>query len=155
MGIASELYEDNKQIKKWIENNLYKFIPSKQRNVDTGMGVERTLAAINNLKDNYETSSFAPLIEVIEQMSNKEYQNHEKEMRIVADHLRAAIMMIADGVVPSNVERGYVLRRLIRRAIVYSRKLNINVDKPLTKTLAETVIDTYADYSELKEKESS
>ncbi|MEK6824531.1 MAG: HAD-IA family hydrolase, partial [Nanoarchaeota archaeon] len=152
LGIASELYEDNKQIKKWIENNLYKFIPSKQRNVDTGMGVERTLAAINNLKDNYETSSFAPLIEVIEQMSNKEYQNHEKEMRIVADHLRAAIMMIADGVVPSNVERGYVLRRLIRRAIVYSRKLNINVDKPLTKTLAETVIDTYADYSELKEK---
>ena len=148
---------------QWIEiwNNVFmeyektkegKYVEAKQYNVDTGMGVERTLAALNNLEDNYETDSFAPLIEVIEEMSEKDYQDNEKEMRIVADHVRAAAMMIADGVVPSNVEQGYVLRRLLRRAIVYSRKLGISLAKPLTKTMAETVMDSYEDYTELKEK---
>jgi len=152
LSIKSDLHQSNSRTKNFIENNSHRCVKARQKNVDTGMGVERTLAVINNIRDNYETDSFAPLIEVLEQMSNKEYQNHTKEMRIVADHLRAAVMMIAEGVVPSNVERGYVLRRLIRRAIVYSRKLNIDVGKPLTKTLAETVIDAYADYPELKEK---
>ena len=148
---------------RWVEiwNNVFmeyektkegKYVKAKQRNVDTGMGVERTLAALNNLEDNYETASFAHLIEVIEEMSEKEYQGNEKEMRIVADHLRAATMMIADGVTPSNTEQGYVLRRLLRRAIVYSRKLGIDSAKPLTKTMAETVMDSYEDYTELKEK---
>lgn len=148
---------------RWVEiwNNVFmeyektsqgKYIKAKQHNVDTGMGVERTLAALNNLEDNYETASFAPLIEVIEELSEKDYQGNEKEMRIVADHLRAATMMIADGVVPSNVEQGYVLRRLLRRAIVYSRKLGISSTKPLTKTMAETVMSSYEDYVELKEK---
>jgi alanyl-tRNA synthetase len=149
--------------KSWVEiwNNVFmeyektkdgKYIKAKQHNVDTGMGLERTLTALNSLKDNYETSSFTPLIEVLEEMSGKTYQDNEKEMRVVADHLRAAIMIIGDGIIPSNVEQGYVLRRLIRRAIVYSRKLGIDQDKPLSKTIAETVITTYPDYPELKEK---
>ncbi len=149
--------------KSWVEiwNNVFmeyektsdgKYIKAKQQNVDTGMGLERTLTALNSLKDNYETSSFTPLIEVLEEMSGKTYQDNEKEMRVIADHLRAAIMIIGDGVIPSNVEQGYVLRRLIRRAIVYSRKLGIEQSKPLSKTMADTVITTYPDYPELKEK---
>src|SRR3989338_798951 len=129
LSIKSDLHQSNSRTKNFIENNSHRCVKARQKNVDTGMGVERTLAVINNIRDNYETDSFAPLIEVLEQMSNKEYQNHTKEMRIVADHLRAAVMMIAEGVVPSNVERGYVLRRLIRRAIVYSRKLNIEIGR--------------------------
>lgn len=148
--------------KRWVEiwNNVFMeyektpagYMKAKQKNVDTGMGVERTLAALSNREDNYETSSFAPLIESIEELSDKEYQDYTREMRIIADHMRAATFMVADGVLPSNVERGYVLRRLLRRAIVYSRKLNIDATKPLTKILVEAVVDTYNSYPELKEK---
>lgn len=156
----------NPEDKRWVEiwNNVFmeyektadgRYIKAKQRNVDTGMGVERTLAALNNFQDNYETSSLAPLIEVLEELSDKSYQEHTKEMRIIADHLRAAAMMIADGVSPSNVERGYILRRLIRRAIVYSRRIGISVEKPLARTLAETIIDCYNDYPELEQKRKS
>src|SRR3989344_602068 len=147
----------NSEDKGWIEiwNNVFmeyektpqgKYIPLKQRNVDTGMGVERTLAALNNLEDNYKTPSFIPLIEAIEEISDKDYQDYKKEMRIIADHIRASVFLVADGVIPSNVERGYVLRRLLRRAIVYSRKISIPLEKSLTKTLAETCIGAYPDY---------
>lgn len=142
--------------KTWVEiwNNVFMeyekthqgYIKAKQKNVDTGMGVERTLAAINKLKDNYESSSFAPLVEILEDISGESYDSNKKEMRVIADHIRAATMMISDGVIPSNVERGYILRRLIRRALVYSRRLKIDPAKPLNKTLAETVIDTYPEY---------
>ena len=144
--LKAELYKDNKKIKEFINDNLYVFISLKQRNVDTGMGVERTLAALNNLEDNYETPSFIPLIEAIEEISDKDYQDYKKEMRIIADHIRASVFLVADGVIPSNVERGYVLRRLLRRAIVYSRKISIPLEKSLTKTLAETCIGAYPDY---------
>lgn len=149
--------------KEWVEiwNNVFmeyekkadgKYHKAKQKNVDTGMGVERTLAVINDLKDNYESQSFAPIIEALEELSEKEYSDYQKEMRIVADHIRAATMLIADGVLPSNVGQGYILRRLIRRAIVYSRKLSISQDKPLNKILAETVIDLFPEYKDLAGK---
>lgn len=146
LGILSKHYTDIKSIKKFIEDNLYVLIPLKQKNVDTGMGVERTLAVLNNLQDNYESPSFAPLIEVIEEISGKDYSECKREMRIIADHIRAAVFLAADGVIPSNIERGYVLRRLIRRAIVYSKKLNIPSNKSLTKILSETCIDVYSNY---------
>ncbi len=152
LGILSKHYTDIKSTKRFIEDNLWTFIPLKQKNVDTGMGVERTLAAINKLKDNYETSSLAPLIEVLEDMSNKEYQKYQKQMRVVADHLRAAVFMIADNVTPSNVGRGYILRRLIRRAIIYSRDLSIGKEKPLSKILAETIIDSYPEYDLIEKR---
>lgn len=149
--------------KRWVEiwNNVFmeyektaegKYHKAKQQNVDTGMGVERTLTALNKLKDNYETSTWSSLIETIEQLAEKDYQGNEREMRTIADHVRSAVMIIADGVTPSNTGRGYVLRRLIRRAVIYSRKLGIDTTKPLSRTLAEAVIDTYDDYDELKEK---
>ena len=96
-----------------------KYEPLKQKNVDTGMGVERTAAVLSGLDDDYQTELFAPIIQKIEQVSGKSYKDKEnkKPMRVIADHLRAATFLVSDGVIPSNVERGYILRRLIRRAI--------------------------------------
>ena len=126
-----------------------KFLPARQKNVDTGMGVERTLAILNGLKDNYETEVWKPIIERIEQLSGKKYKGNEKAMRIIADHIKAAVFIIADGIIPGNTEQGYVLRRLIRRAIVYGRKLGI---KDFTAGVAESVFEIYSDYDELKDK---
>jgi alanyl-tRNA synthetase len=97
----------------------------KQRNVDTGMGLERTLAVVNGLDDNYKTDLFWPIIEKIEAISGKKYNDNKKEFRIIADHIKASVFIIADGIVPSNVERGYVVRRLLRRAIRQGHTLGV------------------------------
>ncbi len=148
LGILSKHYTDAKSIKKFIEENLQVFIPLKQKNVDTGMGVERTLAVLNKLDDNYLTEVFLPIIKKIEKLSGKKYQGNEKSMRIIADHIKAAVFIISDGIVPSNTSQGYVLRRLIRRAIVHGRKLEL---KDFTNKIAEPVFDIYKDYKELKQ----
>lgn len=121
--------------------------PAKQKNIDTGMGVERTIAILNNLEDNYLTDCFKPIIEKIEELSKKEYQKNKKEMRIIADHIKAAVFIIADGIIPSNTEQGYVLRRLIRRAIVQGRNLNL---RNFTDKIAEPVFEIYDDYKHLQ-----
>jgi alanyl-tRNA synthetase len=98
------------------------------QNVDTGMGLERVLAALNGFDDNYRTELFWPIIEKIEELSGKKYDESgdaKRAMRIIADHIKASVFIIADGVEPSNTERGYVLRRLIRRAITQGHILNI------------------------------
>ena len=101
-----------------------KFNLLKQKNVDTGMGVERTVVVLQGKDDNYQTELFTTLINQIEKISDKKYRGeNKKSMRIIADHLRAATFAIADGVTPSNIEQGYVLRRLIRRAIVHEHSL--------------------------------
>lgn len=146
LGILSKHYTDNKSIKKFIEENLWAFIPLEQKNVDFGGGVERTLAILNGFDDNYLTDSFLPIIKKIEQLSGKKYERNKKEMRVIADHIKAAVFIIGDGVQPSNTGRGYVLRRLIRRSVRYGKMLEINnfCDK-----IAEVVINEYKDYSEL------
>lgn len=120
--------------------------PLKQKNVDTGMGFERTLAVLNGKKSAYETDLFQPVIRKIEQLSGKKYKDHQKEMRIIADHLRAAAFILGDdnAVLPSNLDRGYVLRRLIRRAVRYAKQIGLP-DNSLS-VLAEQVIDDYGDY---------
>jgi len=123
----------------------------KQKNIDTGMGVERTAAMLQEKDDVYQTELFASIIQTIEKISGKKYQGkNKKTMRIIADHLRAASFAIADGVMPSNVEAGYVVRRLIRRAMVGGRKLgikNISIVK-----VADVVIGSYQkEYLHLKE----
>ncbi len=120
---------------------------AKQKNIDTGMGVERTTAILNGLKDNYLTDSFKPIIEKIEKISKKKYKGNEKAMRIIADHIKASVFIISDGIVPGNKEHGYILRRLIRRAIKYGKELKI---KDFTKEIAEPVFEIYDDYKELK-----
>lgn len=126
-----------------------KYIPLKQKNVDTGMGTERTLAILNGLEDNYRSSIFQPIIKEIERLSKKNYKGNEKPMRIIADHLRAAIFILGDerGIKPSNIGQGYVVRRLIRRAIRYAKLLGIQ--EPCTKHLSKALLPVYPDYQEL------
>jgi len=138
------------QYEKTSEN---KFIPLKQKNVDTGMGVERTVAALNNLDDNYQTQIFKSAIEEIERISHKKYDSHKKEMRIIADHVKASAFMIADGINPSNTGQGYILRRLIRRSIRYGKLLNIEIN--FTSKVAEQVFKVYEDYSELNKNKNA
>jgi alanyl-tRNA synthetase len=124
----------------------------KQKNVDTGMGVERTLAILQGYGTVYDTNLFQPIIKKIEELSKKKYSKNKKQtesMRIISDHMKASVFIIADGVIPSNVERGYVLRRLIRRSIRHAKLLGI--EKEFTKDLAEIIISMYPDYKELKE----
>ena len=119
-----------------------KYEPLKQRNVDTGMGVERTIAVLQGKNDSYQTELFAGLINQIEKISGQRYQGkNKKPMRIIADHFRAATFIIADGVIPANIEQGYVLRRLIRRAIRFGRPLQLI--EPFAKKIARTVINIY------------
>ncbi|PIV00286.1 alanine--tRNA ligase, partial [Candidatus Shapirobacteria bacterium CG03_land_8_20_14_0_80_39_12] len=130
-----------------------KYEPLKQKNIDTGMGVERTTAVISGFADDdYLTELFLPVIKKIEEISGKNYAMQEnlpagrqvkKAMRIIADHLRAATFVIADGISSSNTEQGYVLRRLIRRAIRFGKTLGI--EKPFTFLISEAVIETLGD----------
>lgn len=120
-------------------------VPIAQHNVDTGLGFERIVGVLQGAANVYETDLFAPIIEKIRFLSQKEDTRSE---RIIADHLKAATFMIADGVRPSNVDRGYVLRRLVRRAIRQGKLLEI--EYPFTETIAEVVIAEYSgQYPEL------
>ncbi len=124
----------------------------KQKNVDTGMGYERTLAALTGQPSAYETLLFQPIIKTIEKTTEKKYLQYQREMRIIADHLRAAVFLMGDqnGIVPSNVDQGYVLRRLIRRAVRYLKLLGAQF--PCLTKIAEDIIVNYSDsYPELSE----
>lgn len=131
-----------------------KYEPLKQKNVDTGMGLERTLCILQGKKSVYETDLFAPIIAAIESIGSGKYGSDEettKAIRIVADHIRTSVFMIGDekGVVCSNVDQGYILRRLLRRAVRFAKKLDIEIGK-LT-VVAEAVIEEYKDvYPELE-----
>lgn len=120
--------------------------PLKQKNVDTGMGVERTVAILQGKDDNYQTELFTPIIKVIEELSEKNYAQKgvRRSMRIIADHLRGATFAIADGVIPSNKDRGYIIRRLIRRSVVQMMQLNI-VPLKLVPAICGQIIDLYKD----------
>jgi alanyl-tRNA synthetase len=133
------------------------FEPLKQKNVDTGMGFERVLAILNGVPSHYETELFKPLIDEIQKLSVGEKSVTPDEeivsKRIVADHMRAAVFILGDpwGVVPSNTDQGYILRRIIRRAIRHGRKLGINNN--FTHRIADIVIRIYGDvYEELNQK---
>ncbi len=131
------------------------FEPLRQKNVDTGMGLERTVCVINGLSSVYETDVFEGAIKCIESLANKKYGEDEettRAIRIIADHIRTATFMLGDqiGVTPSNVDQGYVLRRLIRRAIRFMRALGIGKGEMVK--LAKHYVDFYAEvYPELDE----
>ena len=133
------------------------FEPLKQQNVDTGMGLERVIALTEWLEgkikepDPFLSHLFKSLINQIEKETGKKYQDYQKEFRIIADHLRAAVFIIVDGVEPSNKGRGYVLRRLIRRVVVGMRQLNINILKTIPK-FCQQIINIYRDPYFTKEK---
>lgn len=149
----------------WIEiwNNVFMeyqknsdaYTKLSQQNVDTGMGLERTLAVLNNLSDGYKTELLWPIVEKIQDLTGAKYEDKTKEIRIIADHIRAATFILGDdkAVSPSNTDQAYVLRKLIRRALRYMRQLNSDIDYSF-KDLAEIVIAIYQDtYKELKRNE--
>ncbi len=145
--------------KRWVEiwNDVFMqynktekgaYEPLLQQNVDTGMGVERVTCILQGKKSCYETELFQPLFEKIRELKKISDVNQERSERIIADHLRAATFIIADGVVPGNVDQSYVLRRLIRISIREGRKLGIECR--FTHLIAEKVVDNYNDvYPEL------
>ncbi len=155
----------NPEDKNWVEiwNDVLMqynktkegYVKAKQQNVDTGMGVERTIAVLNNFEDNYLSSIFQPIIKEIEKISKQSYKDekNKKAMRIIADHIRAATFILGDerGIKPSNIGQGYVLRRLIRRAIRYAKLLGIKDN--FTSKIAKTVLPVYPDYPELKKNQ--
>ena len=125
-----------------------------KKNVDTGMGVERTTAILEGKTDNYASSIWTPIINLIEEISNLPYEGNEKSMRIIADHIRTAVFILADpaGIKPSNTDQGYILRRLIRRAIRHAKNLGIEINSNWEQQIANKLIDMYeVYYSELKE----
>ena len=134
------------------------FEPLEQKNVDTGMGLERTICVLNGKKSVYETDLFADILKKISELSGKEYGSDEmttRAFRIIADHMRTATFIMGDdrGVSPSNVDQGYVLRRLIRRAVRYG--MGIGMPEGFTGEVAKVIIKQYKDvYPELKRNEA-
>ncbi len=150
----------------WVEiwNNVFmqynheqdgKFTPLKNKNVDTGLGVERVTAILEGVTDNYKSSIWRDVIAKIEEISGLNYndEKYTRSMRIIADHIRAIVMISGDnaGIKPSNTDQGYILRRLIRRTIRYAKKLNIDINTNWEQDLALLIIDKYCKYySELE-----
>ena len=147
--------------KRWVEiwNDVFMQYEKKadgtvielpKKNVDTGMGVERTTAILEGVNDNYASSVWRDVIEKIEEISGKSYKDDYLSMRIIADHIRTSVFILGDdaGVIPSNTDRGYILRRLIRRMIRHARKLNIDLNSDFEVTLAELIINKYCKYYE-------
>ena len=132
-----------------------KFEPLAQKNVDTGMGLDRTIATLQGVESVFDTDAFAGIIELIGKLSHHSYKESDatvKAFRIIADHIRCATFILGDqrGVTPSNVDQGYILRRLIRRSIRYAMQLNI--PRYGIVEIASAVIDQYGDiYPELEE----
>jgi alanyl-tRNA synthetase len=130
------------------------FEPLPQKNIDFGGGLERTLAAVNGDPDVFKTDLFTPIISVLEEISGKEYSTEPMSFRVISDHMKAAVMLIADGVFPSNKDQGYYTRRLLRRAIRYGKKLGI--EQSFLSRLVPSIVEMYADaYPELIKKQAS
>ena len=145
----------------WVEiwNNVFMqynheadgtFVPLKNKNVDTGLGVERVTAILEGYTDNYKSSVWKDVIAKIEEVSGLSYDDEKntRAMRIIADHIRAVVMISGDdaGIKPSNTDQGYILRRLIRRIIRYAKKLNIDINSNWEQELAELIINKYSKY---------
>ena len=126
-----------------------KFEPLDKPNIDHGSGLERIAAAVNNDPDVFKISLLWPIIEKLQDLSGKDYASHTESMRVIADHLRAATFMAVDGCVPSNKEQGYVMRRLLRRAIRYS--FDLGIEQNFLQEVVPTIADLYeADFPEVK-----
>ena len=129
-----------------------KLTPLPKKHVDTGMGFERTVRVLQNKKSNYETDIFRPITDEITKIIGKEYKGkHISSINAIADHIRCLTFAIADGAIPSNEGRGYVLRRILRRAARLARKTDY--DKPYLYKLVDTIEKLFADtYPVISEK---
>ena len=156
-GKFNDLVLSSRLIEIW--NNVFmefnkiangKYEPLVKKNVDTGMGLERTTAVVNNHATVFDTDLFEPIMAKINELSKND---DERAKRIVADHIRSAVFMIADGVIPSNTDRGYILRRILRRAVRYTDVLGMAQDS--LNQIAGVIINKYGDiYTNLKDNSS-
>ena len=149
----------NPEDDRWVEiwNNVFmefnksedgKITELPKKNVDTGMGLERIAAVLEGVNDNYMSSVWKDIIEEIEKITGLSYEGNEVSMRIIADHIRTAVFVSADpsGIKPSNTDQGYILRRLIRRAIRHAKKLNIAIESNWDEIIALKIIEKYSKY---------
>jgi len=147
--------EDDRWVEIW--NNVFMeyfhnedgtFSELPRKNVDTGMGLERTTAILEGVNDNYLSSVFKDVIDKICEISNLPYEGNEKSMRIIADHIRTSVFISADysSIKPSNTDQGYILRRLIRRMIRHAKNLGIDINSNFEQDLALLIIDKYKKY---------
>ena len=146
-NVFMEFYKD--------ENGDVTELPKK--NVDTGMGYERATAVLEGVLDNYTSSVWKDVIDLISDIAKKPYIGNEESMRIIADHIRTAVFISADpaSIKPSNTDQGYILRRLIRRAIRHAKKLEIDISSDWEQRIAKLIISKYKKYySELTENEN-
>lgn len=131
------------------------YTPLPKKNIDTGMGLERMVSVVQDVPTNFDTDLFMPIIEATEAISEEKYRGGDLEkdtaFKVIADHIRTVAFAVGDGALPSNEGRGYVLRRLLRRAVRYAKKLNVN--RPFMYELVPTVAEIMHDfYPEVKEK---
>ncbi len=128
------------------EDGSVEEMPNK--NVDTGLGVERTVAILEGVNDNYESSIWKDVIALISDIAGLPYKGNERSMRIIADHLRTAVFISADpaGIKPSNTDQGYILRRLIRRAIRHAKSLGIDINSDWDNQIAKLILSKYNKY---------
>ena len=119
-----------------------------KKNVDTGLGVERTVAILEGVNDNYESSIWKDVIALISDIAGLPYKGNERSMRIIADHIRTAVFISADpaGIKPSNTDQGYILRRLIRRAIRHAKSLGIDINSDWDSQIAKLILSKYNKY---------
>ncbi len=127
------------------------FEPLPKKNIDFGGGLERIAMAVIDSPDMFKISIMWPIVEKLESLSGKKYDSHTTDMRIIADHLRAATFLAVDGVAPSNKEQGYVARRLMRRAIL--KAFNLGIEQDFIEQIVPVIADLYHnDYPEVAEK---
>jgi len=157
-GPTTEIHFNDIEVWNLVFNEYYqdkneKLTPLKQKGVDTGMGLERLAMVIQQKPSIYETDLFEPVINEIKRNNPKSYNLNPKPYRIIADHTKSAVFLISEEILPSNVERGYVLRRVLRRAIRYGKLLNL--PKNFLIPLAQKVVEIYKDvYPEVKSQET-
>lgn len=156
---APENFQETKDDKRWVEiwNDVFmqfekqadgSLVPLEKKNVDTGMGLDRVIAVLNGHASVYDTEFFQGMFEVIGKSQDILSGDEIRKARIVVDHIRAAVFIAGDGIEPSNKERGYILRRLLRRSMVYARALNLQGE--WLKALIGKVMQEYGEaYPEL------
>lgn len=156
-GPTVEFYVDGLEVWNLVFNEYFcskdgNLKPLENKGVDTGMGLERLAKVMQGVETVFETDLFFPIIRKIEELSGKLYKDNVKNFRIIADHMRGSVFLISDGVLPSNIERGYILRRLLRRAIRYAKPLGL--PENWHAEIAKIIIENYKEYyRELGQKE--
>ncbi|MEK7627177.1 MAG: alanine--tRNA ligase-related protein, partial [Patescibacteria group bacterium] len=156
-GPTVEFYVDGLEVWNLVFNEYFcskdgGLKPLENKGVDTGMGLERLAKVMQGVETIFETDLFLPIIKKIEELSGKSYKDNIKNFRIIADHIRGSVFLIADGVLPSNIEKGYILRRLLRRSIRYAKLLGLSENWHVE--IVKTIIENYKEYyPELGQKE--